>query len=263
MRHVGKIANTDQKCVVVFMQIPNAEDNALVVATDNLPMRMEQAIMDHLRSAEGQQTENFYEVLSRYRMPDTGDTILAALHNQGKLQKVPVHNVLMLPEPNRPVNLAFILENWPSGNRLKKNTDTHMLNNWEPPKYNQHLANQEANTTENQKMMARNIMIEAEMLEADARKKREMAYSYDPSLRAMHQAKSSHPIMDEMLKPAVNYGMEMPSMYDAPKEVVPVMSKDNVLEDRLSRLETAMLGFMERMEAPKELPEPKEDFQAS
>ena len=49
MRHVAKIANTDQRCVVAFLQIPGREDHALVIPTDSLPPRTEQAVMDLLK----------------------------------------------------------------------------------------------------------------------------------------------------------------------------------------------------------------------
>ena len=42
-KHIGRIANTDQRVVVVFMQIPGKDDHALVVSTDNLPERFHQA----------------------------------------------------------------------------------------------------------------------------------------------------------------------------------------------------------------------------
>src|ERR1700750_8161 len=110
MRHVAKIANTDQRCVVAFMQIPNREDHALVIPTDNLPPRFEQAVMDVLKSPEGQQETDFGVVLSRHLLPDTGQNILETLHNQGRLVPVSVHQVLMMPTPNNPVKLSAILE---------------------------------------------------------------------------------------------------------------------------------------------------------
>src|SRR5882672_6561871 len=110
MRHVAKIARTDQRCVVVFMQIPGREDHALVVPTDSLPPRFEQAVMDVLQSPQGQQEENFGVVLSRHLLPDTGQNILEALHTQNRLLPVPVQQVLMMPTPNQPVKLSSILE---------------------------------------------------------------------------------------------------------------------------------------------------------
>lgn len=185
MRHVGKIANTDQRCVVAYMQLPTpAESFALIIPTDNLPPRTEQAVMDRLNTPEAQQAENFADVLLRHLMPDTGETILEHLHNSKKLVKVPVNNVIMLPLPNMPVKLSYILENWPGGSRLKGNQQ-YVDNTWENEKFNPHLNNQRAETTENARAVARGLLMEADDLENIARSKREQAYTKDPSLRSL------------------------------------------------------------------------------
>jgi hypothetical protein len=175
MRHVAKVANTDQRCVVAYMQIPRREDHALVIPVDNLPPRFEQAVMQVLKTPEGQQAETFADALHRHRMPDTGDNILEALHKAGKLVPVPVANVLMLPRPNQPVKLSYILEQL---GRMPKPTFDPMQD-----KFNPHTHNQQASASQNSRMIAQNILVEAEMLELEARKKRELAYSKDPSLR--------------------------------------------------------------------------------
>ena len=190
-RHVAKIANTDQRCVVAFMQIPGAEDFSLIIPTDNLPLRFEQAVMSVLESAQGQQEETFAKILSMHRMPDTGETILEALHNAKKLVKIPVANILMLPVPNQPVKLTHILENWPGGSRLKGNNPSgqqNMADHYAKEKFNPHTHNQKAESNENQKAIARNLLLEAELLENDAKKKRNAAYNYDASLRPIENS---------------------------------------------------------------------------
>ena len=180
MRHVAKIANTDQRCVVAFMQIPGREDHALVVPTDNLPPRIEQAVMDVLKSAQGQQEENFAVALSRHLLPDTGQNILEALHAQKRLVPVPVHQVLMMPSPNQPVKLSSILE---SLGRLPNQQTQGLMQEYATEKFNPHLNNQQVTSNENSRAIARNLIIEAEMLELDARRKRDQAYGIDESLR--------------------------------------------------------------------------------
>lgn len=180
MRHVAKIANTDQRCVVAFMQIPNREDHALVVPTDNLPPRIEQAVMDVLKSPQGQQEENFGVALSRHLLPDTGQNILEALHSGSRLVPVPVHQVLMMPTPNQPVKLSSILE---SLGRLPDQQTQGLMQEYAVEKFNPHINNQVASSNENQRLIARNLIVEAELLELDAKRKREQAYGIDPSLR--------------------------------------------------------------------------------
>lgn len=182
IRHVGKVVNTDQRCVVAFMQIPNREDHALVIPTDNLPPRYEQAVMDLLTTNEGQTEETFANVLSRHLMPDTRETILESLHNTGKLVAVPVNNIVMLPRPNQPVKLNFILE------QLGRLTQQQVPNQFAAEKFNPHTANQRADQSENARAIARNLLVEAEMLETEAKKKRDLAYAQDASLRPLNGA---------------------------------------------------------------------------
>lgn len=180
LRHVARIANTDQRCVVAFMQIPGREDHALVVPVDNLPPRMEQAVMDVLRSPEGQNEETFALALSRNLLPDTGQDILKTLHATGRLVAVPVGNVLMMPRPNNPVKLSTVLEQL---GRLPDQQSKGLMEDYALNKFNPHVNNQKAHTNEQNRSIARNLIVEAEMLEADAKRKREQAYGYDPSMR--------------------------------------------------------------------------------
>ena len=180
LRHVAKVANTDQRCVVVFMQIPGREDHALVVPIDNLPPRMEQAVMDVLQSPDGQNEETFANALSRNLMPDTGKDILQTLHSNNRLVPVPISQVLMMPRPNQPVKLSTILEQL---GRLPDQQSRGLMEDYAVNKFNPHQHNQQAESSEQSRNIARNLLVEAEMLESDARRKREQAYGYDASLR--------------------------------------------------------------------------------
>lgn len=178
-RHVGKLSNTDLRCVIVFMQIPNREDHALVVTTDNLPPRFEQALLDVVDSPEGQAETVLANVLSRRMMPDSTKTLLQAMHEAGVLRAVPVTQVIMLPEPNRPYPLADIL----AMNAAAALGGEAAARAEEETRFNPHANNQNAANSEQRLGIARNLIIEAEMLEADAKSKREKAYQYAPELR--------------------------------------------------------------------------------
>lgn len=195
MRHVAKIAQTDQRCVVAFLQIPNREDHALVIPTDSLPPRMEQAVMDVLKTSEGQTEENFGLALSRHLLPDTGQNILEALHAQNRLIPVPVDQVLMLPRPNHPIKLRTVLE---SMGRMANAETNDLMQTYQVEKFNPHTQNQRAETDEQRRAIANNLIAQAEMLEADARRKRQEAYSFEPSLRPK-----------EMKLPEIERGREM------------------------------------------------------
>jgi hypothetical protein len=175
MRHVAKVSNTDQRCVVAFMQIPDRPDHALICPTDNLPPRYEQAVMEVLKSAEGQNEEIFAVALSRRLMPDTGKDILTTLHENGLLQAVETSRILMMPRPNQPVKLTDILQQL---GRVPGDPSHEELD-----KFNPHTNNLRAGDSEQRRAIAQNLLLEAQMLENDAKKKREKAYSYDASLK--------------------------------------------------------------------------------
>jgi hypothetical protein len=181
MRHVGKIANTDQRCVIAFMQIPNRVDHALVIPTDSLPPRYEQAVMDVLKSAEGQNEECFAVALSRRLMPDTGKDIFATLHDSSLLLAVPCARILMMPMPNQPVKLTDILV---SLGRLRAD-DVYA----QTEKFNPHINNIRAGDNEQKRGLANALLMEAKMLETEAHKKREMAFTHVPSLRPVTPTK--------------------------------------------------------------------------
>lgn len=164
-RHVGKLKNTDQRCVVVFMQIPNRPTHALVIPTDGLPPRFEQAIMDVLESPEGQAEPVFANVLHRRFMPDTRQTILQSLHDFGAMNAVPVDNVVMFPAPNMPFPLRQVIEQMggtvPGANPAAPDGMQD--------KYNPHVHAQRNDVAEGVRGVAQNLIIEANMLESDAR----------------------------------------------------------------------------------------------
>jgi hypothetical protein len=167
-RHIGKMANTDQRLVVVFMQIPDREDHALVIPTDTLPARYEQAVMEILESTEGQAEESLANILSRRLMPDTGKPVLQALHDGNMLKAVPIANILMMPMPNMPFPLQTVLEGM--GRNIPKTVNPTSGYNPAVEKYNR-------------RAIAQNLLIEAEMLQNEANKKREAAYTAAPELR--------------------------------------------------------------------------------
>lgn len=175
-KHIAKLVNTDQRCVVVFMQIPGDHSHALIVSTDNLTPRFEQALMEIVESQEGQADAVLANVLNRRLLPDTGENVLVALHNGGLLRRVHRDQVIMLPQPNMPIPLRRLIEMM--GGEAPEPSAEH------PPipeeKYNPHTQNQRAMSEEERQGIARNLIVEAEDLEAIAREKRERAYTFAP-----------------------------------------------------------------------------------
>lgn len=173
-KHVGRIRNTDRRCVVVYMQIPGNEDNALIVDTDALPDRFHDALMNVIDSVEGQQTPQLHTLLSRRVMPDLGLDIMNALHTYGLLRVVDIDNVVMYPAPNAPCPLRTIVD---------------FMNSEDSPEEqkveleNRVLENQKSDSQQAQIDIAENILRQAQDLEDEAARKREQAYRLVPNLR--------------------------------------------------------------------------------
>lgn len=180
-RHIGKVTNTDQRCVVVWMQIPNRESHALVCSIDNLPPRIESALMTIVESQEGQGDPTLANVLNRRLMPDMGNkTVLTCLHEMGLLSAVPVDNITMMPVPNMPFPLRRILQDM---GQIVPDAAPAPAANPAEVKFNAYGDAVQRDATDLEKGKAKLKILEAELLEGEAQKKREEAYAYDPSLR--------------------------------------------------------------------------------
>ena len=104
-KHVGRIVNSDRRCVVAFRELPNDSKNCLVIDTDALPDRFHDGVMTAVENQIAQETVEFYKYLQRNSFID-GSNMLTALHNKGWLVKQPTENVVMLPAPNQKISLV-------------------------------------------------------------------------------------------------------------------------------------------------------------
>lgn len=191
-KHFGRIKNTGQRCLVIYMQLPDQPETALVVQTDNLPTKYESFLMEIADSPEAQSTHKLYEVLNRRLDPATGKNILVSLHEARMLNPVSIDNVVMLPSPNMPFPLRRVLEGMaqqgtaimpPKSDQAAIKQNLPEASFYEETKHNQFSENRRADDDQNRKAIARNLMFEAEMLQTEAMKKMETAYQYDPTLR--------------------------------------------------------------------------------
>ena len=178
LKHVGRNEGTGQRLSVVFLQLPDDKDNALVVYSDSLPDRYHDDFMQAVESPEGQAGTNLYEVLSR-KVFWHGTPMLETLHKEGHLVKVPTSNIIMTPNSNTNVPLNDILA------QLDNPTpeETPVNDATQTPADSQVDANVEESKQDENKQIAQNLLIQAQLLEQDAIAKREEAYKYDPSLR--------------------------------------------------------------------------------
>lgn len=178
-KHIAK-TNTDQRCVVLFMQIPEREDHALICPIDVLPPRLEQAVMEILESPEGQASPVLAHVMGRRLLGDTGESVMQALFPKF-LQAVPIDDVVMMPYPNRPFPLRSIIE--AMGGNPPPNAQRAVPEDAAHNKFNPHANISKEEAASGQLGTASGLLAEAQLLENEARAKRERAYAIAPELR--------------------------------------------------------------------------------
>lgn len=98
LKHVGRVAATKKKCIVVYRTLPGESNQCLVVATENLPDSYHDSIINLVESNAGQTAYEFAEAMNRAILPD-GNNMLVALHQQGRLAKVATNLIEMTPTP--------------------------------------------------------------------------------------------------------------------------------------------------------------------
>jgi hypothetical protein len=189
-RHIGVMNNTGNKVAIVFMSLPGDEGNCLVIDTDSLPDMFQQTMRRLIDSEDAQQSENLADILDRRVSPDGSNTsLLTKFHQSGRLQKVSVDLVTLTPNKGTKWPLKDVL----SSIRASKNPDViNDLSDMDPDEariaqqamtnFNPHASNMEALSQENRASKARDLIVMAEMLEADASARRQQAYQLMPDL---------------------------------------------------------------------------------
>jgi len=192
LKHLGHDTSTKRKYVVVFREIPDDTNNCLVVESDTLTDRYHDGLMSSVESAEAQQSDELYEVLNR-RMFFDGDNILVTLHNKGWLKKVPTDSVTMSPSPNETISLKDL-------NVLINSTKTTATEGGDKPSDFAPGEDQESETDG----QARNLIIQAQLLEEDARRKRNEAERLSPGINDQTKRPRGRPKKDAPVSPLLN-----------------------------------------------------------
>ena len=187
VKHVGKYG--EKPCVVIFRELPNDQDNCLIVQTETLERVMHDDLMSVVTSMEAQSSNDISQVLHRRQFSD-GSNMLSTLHYSKRLQKVPVSLVWLVPTPGQSVPLEAVnaeLRKINSGYVPPKTDETHLTQSAKP-----------AEPTQDSLSVAQNLLFQAKLMEEDAQvmlreaqAKQQEAYRLDPSL--MPKAKTSAP----------------------------------------------------------------------
>lgn len=96
IKHVGRLKSNNAKVLVVFRTLPGDPYNALVLGTAGLSDLYHNAIITLVETPQAQDVNEFGDIMSIRHFPD-GRPMLAAMHQDGKLVKVPTTNVVMTP----------------------------------------------------------------------------------------------------------------------------------------------------------------------
>jgi hypothetical protein len=105
LKHVGRVVNTGRKCLVAYRTLPGDSSNCLIVPTEGLTDAQHDAIINLVNSTAGQDANEFAEVMARTNFPD-GSIMLANLHVNGKLIKVPTSQIEMTPNTQMKILLS-------------------------------------------------------------------------------------------------------------------------------------------------------------
>ena len=174
IKHIGTHKGTNQRLSVVFLQLPDEKENALVVYSDSLPDKYHDDFMSAVESQEGQKSAQLYEVLAR-KLFWHGSTMLDTLHKEGLMEKMPTSSIIMTPNGQTSIALDDLIEQMATI-EPEPATDTG-------PTVQERMSEQVDNSlADDNKMIAQNLLIQAVMLEEEAVKKRAEAVKFDPSL---------------------------------------------------------------------------------
>jgi hypothetical protein len=174
-RHVGFESRTNSRIALIMTVLPNTED-CLVVYTDRLPQNLKENFTHTLGSQEAQSAINLADVLSRRLYSDTNKNMLQTLHEYGYLAKLPIDTVEMNPMGSIKIPLRTVL--------VESGLITRPFpTNEASTKFNPHNFNAQAANVGEALGTARNLLLEADLLENEAKAKREKAYGVAPSLR--------------------------------------------------------------------------------
>lgn len=206
-KHVGVVTNTGKNIVIVFMSLPDDENNALVIDVDALPDTFNESLRRIVESEEGQNAKNLADVIGRRMSPDGSNlTLLNKFHQAGRLQKVPVDLITMTPRKGVLWPLRDVL------NAMKKQKEESDVgfDDLDPEtkaavaadlkKFNVHANNIQNENSSNSKDQAIGLIRQAELMESDAQSLRMRAYKLDPNLKPMKKSVKSSKAKEETTK---------------------------------------------------------------
>lgn len=187
VKHVG--VYNDKRCVIII-QLPETPHLVHVLDTDNLPELYHQNLMEIVNSPEAQNAKWLGEVLAR-RMLHDGTNALRTFYDRGYIQEAPVEKVILSPRPNLAIPFAVAYPSEISVQdekysevvaaeqaKLDKQLAENLTSTDEVLLHNQHADNLTGDKNNANYQIGLNLLAEAQLLEAEARIKRQKAAQY-------------------------------------------------------------------------------------
>ena len=196
VKHVGRVANTGMKCVVVFREIYDDRgnvtepNNCLVVETERLPDMEHDDVVRVVESPAGQQASQFYEIAHRSMFGD-GINMLVKLNNRGYLKKYSTDEIIMTPNTHTNIKLSEINEvirKQKSGMSQDEITNSMVDDTDQPPRTQSSSQNTPSAPTAEADVLddiaiAKTMLSQAETYELEVKRLREEAYAMAPALK--------------------------------------------------------------------------------
>lgn len=204
-KHVGE--HNNKKVVLVQRSIPEEEHMCSVIYSEIIPTHYHDDIMRVLESAEGQDSNEFWEVLRR-RQSSTGRNLLEAIAIEGYLKKAPVNQVIVKPNAKSSVRLDELnklLREAGQGeeavrkleelDRQRGYYDTRKINAAQPQTQtvstDTNEALSDADLAQLNIKQSQDLKAQAEQLLTEAKRLETEAHSLDPSIAPKKRGKST------------------------------------------------------------------------
>ena len=185
-RHIGKVPNTGARIVVVFRQLPDEPDQALIVYSDALTDRYHDDLMAALESPNAQTGPDLFPFLQRQRFSD-GIPMLDALHGKKLLHKTPTSLITITPAQGMTIKLDELNKDlgdidWGTLEQpaARQVVDTNAI---QPGDHAPASATPAGKTALSDADLAAQRLTQATSLEEEAKRLRDEAYEYDPNLK--------------------------------------------------------------------------------
>jgi hypothetical protein len=207
VKHVGRVANTGMKCVVVFREIYDDQgnvtepDKCLVVETERLPDMEHDDVVRVVESPAGQEATQFYEIAHRSMFSD-GINMLVKLNNRGYLKKYSTDEIIMTPNTHTNIKLSEINEvirKQKSGMSQDDIANSMVDDTDQPPRTQSSSQNTPPAPTADildDTAIAKTMLSQAETYELEVKRLREEAYAMAPALKPKRGRPSKKVVAD-------------------------------------------------------------------